>query len=226
MLILDAVKVRAARKAETSCCGGCAKGKPCCGKKRRRKCGEKKDCWSNLFVARPSGLLIPDERLIPARSMLGMLPWEQESWRQTWNRPLLMPVFDMSCLPCCAPHEQNCCPELDGDFPLTGTTVISNACCARLNQTTAMSLFNNNPTYVSDAGVDVCDPIIIPQALIIDCNGSGQWGVTGPCGGIRHDLTLHSCSPLHVSGTVPANGITCCNFAGGAGGTMDIDFQA
>ena len=81
MLILAAKKSK-----PTPCCGCCAEGKPCADKK---------------FVASPSGLLLPDRRIVEPRSMLYGTTGELEGVRASWNRPLLMPTFDMSCLPCC-----------------------------------------------------------------------------------------------------------------------------
>jgi hypothetical protein len=229
MLILDAVKIRAEIKAEKSCCGGCAKGKPCCGKKkkRRRKCGAKPSCWDNLFIAQPSGLLLPDQRILPTRSRLGLLPWETEATTPSWNRPLLV-TFDMSCLPCCTPHEQNCCPELEGDWPLIGTATISNACCERLNQSVPMSLFTSSVlgvSYVEDTGADVCNPIISPQSVSVFCAG-GRWFLVGICDGSDHELTLISCSPVRVIGTITATAAQCCGFVGSVGTTYDFEFTA
>ncbi len=111
--------------------------KPCCG-----SCAEGGQCADRRFASRPSGLLLPDRRVIAPRSLLGMPAGEMDGARFSWNRPLLMPQIDFNgagCNCCSGAITPTCCEDQLGAwpaaFPLTLTLTISSACCPNLNQT-------------------------------------------------------------------------------------------
>ncbi len=116
------------KSSPTPCCGGCAQGKPCCGRKA--------PVDASRFERR-GGLLLPKRAIIQPgtrpvakpgsrpwprwRMLLGWPP--EREWggqRRPWL-PAMMPSYDMSCTGCCGCESCPCCrrcPSVSSDIDL------------------------------------------------------------------------------------------------------------
>ena len=196
----------ATKKSRTPCCTGCGKGKPCADKLRPR------------YTAQPSGLLLPDRRVIAPRSMLYGTPGELAGVRFSSRLPILA-QFDMSCSPCCGGGtvEQCCCPDtlLPGTLTFEFTGCTGAAAC--LNGETYPLTYSGTGGTTDGAVWDAASAIGCGESFSVfqvRCLGDGFCGwqiFLAGCVNILEEPDSEVCDPFELSGSFTVGG--------GGGGT-------
>lgn len=203
-------------KPSAACCGGCAKGRPCCGSADRRR--------SPRWQRRPSGLLLPRRELLRPRAMLASggypTPHEWPGGRFAPGLPAHSVSFDMSCSDCC---QQGCCP--DGD-PAQITATFTSGDCACWNYEIDMPWGGFG--YGSDFYDDPCSDT---DNTIISLGCDEMTGVysfdkltSAECSVNSTAVELLSCSPFHATLTfVLSYDLTPCTDCP-EGSIIDVEF--
>jgi hypothetical protein len=164
------------RKIAKPCCSNCGSGKPCCGKKRRRR-----DPYSRFFH-KHRGLWLPRPNLrCPVVLLNGGYPSpiEWSGGRFAAGMPMPSVTFDLSCLGCCACETCVCCvacPEVSEflQFRITGLVDTDFCTCTAFGDWEPLtnSSVPNESCHWEYGGLNLCTDIIFDVDLEIVKEGN------------------------------------------------------
>ena len=218
MLILNPTR----KSKPAPCCGSCATGKPCCSKKPRRT-------YAPPRFERRGGLWLPSRRLATPKSLLGY-PSELE-WPggRLWpGLPAMVQVIDMSACPCCG-----CCGFIMGSNqpdPIQAS-VVGTGTCSKYDRDFAMAATADEAWSSGDPFVDLCF-----ASAALECSeatgfayvftifffesAADEWPAS-----LDIPMTISSCDPFSLSGTVTAPAVVTengCECTGDISATISV----